>query len=218
MTGAKKKVSFLQLKKEVYVKPHVSRGGSKLEYVLDVFKVKVKDEVCVDVGASTGGFTDCLLKHGAAKVYAVDVGYGLLDWGLRNDPRVVVLERLNARHLTWPNFLDRVRAGLAPARTDRLDLATIDVSFIGLDKVLPAVADLVRPGGRILALVKPQFEAPKGSTRKGVVTDPEVREKAVDAVEGVARGLGLEVLGRAPYPVKGPAGNIEYWLLLGVPQ
>ena len=215
MTATKKKASFLQLEKEVELKPYVSRGGMKLEFALDSFSIQVKDEVCADVGASTGGFTDCLLKRGAARVYAVDVGYGLLDWGLRNDPRVVVLERTNARHLTWPNFLDRVRAGLAPAPTDRLDLATIDVSFIGLDKVLPPVADLVRPGGRILALVKPQFEAPKGSTQNGVVTDTAVREKEVDKVEGVARGLGLEVLGRSPCPVKGPAGNIEYWLFLG---
>ncbi len=215
MTEAKKKVSFMQLEKEVEVKPYVSRGGSKLEYALGTFKVKVKDEACVDVGASTGGFTDCLLKHGAARVYAVDVGYGLLDWGLRNDPRVVVLERVNARHLTWPSFVERLPAGLPQAPQDRLGLPPSDVSFIGLDKVLPAVADLVRPGGHILALVKPQFEAPKGSTRKGVVTDPAIREQAVEAVEAVARGLGWEVLGRSPYPVKGPAGNIEFWLFLG---
>ena len=182
---------------------YVSRGGLKLEHALDELEVDVSGLSCLDVGASTGGFTDCLLRRGAERVIALDVGYGQLDWTLRNDPRVQVIERTNARHLE-PDDLP-----YAP------DLATIDVSFISLTKVLPPVAACLASGGEILALVKPQFELGRGRVRGGVVRAPEERREALLAVADSAREAGLAVLGFAASGVPGPKGNRETFVRLG---
>lgn len=187
--------------------PYVSRGGQKLAAALAHFAVSVTGAVAMDVGAATGGFTDCLLQHGAARVYAIDVGYGQLDWRLRQDPRVVVLERTNIR------FLPR------EAIPEPVDLVVIDVSFISLRLVLPAVLPFLRPGGRIIALVKPQFEVGKGRVGKGgVVRDPALQQEAVAAVRDHALALGLQFLGVIPAPIKGPKGNQEYLLYLQRPE
>jgi 23S rRNA (cytidine1920-2'-O)/16S rRNA (cytidine1409-2'-O)-methyltransferase len=179
---------------------YVSRGGHKLQNALDALEVDVAGQDCLDVGASTGGFTDCLLKSGAARVIAVDVGHGELDWGLRNDQRVIVIEECNARDLT-PGDLP-----FAPS------LATIDVSFISLSKVLPAVVGVLAPGGEILALVKPQFELGRGRVGNGVVREPEMRREALRTVAGAARSLGLSVRGCAFSGLPGPKGNRETFL------
>jgi len=186
--------------------PYVSRGGLKLEAALDRFAIEVTGVIAADVGASTGGFTDCLLQHGASKVYAIDVGYGQLAWRLRNDPRVVVMERVNVRYLE----------GLP----EPVDLATVDVSFISLELVLPAVIGFLKPHGDIVALIKPQFEAGrkqvgKGGGRKqvgkgGVVKDPEVHRAVLCKVLLWADGHGLTVHGLMASPLKGPAGNVEF--------
>lgn len=181
--------------------PYVSRGGLKLEEALSRFRLDVTGFICADVGASTGGFTDCLLKHGAAKVYAIDVGYGQLAWELRQDPRVVVLERTNIRYLE--------------SLPEPIDLATIDVSFISLELVLPPVVSLLKPQGQIVALVKPQFEAEREQVGKGgVVREPEVHRQVLHKVATVAQGLGLQTLGLIPSPLLGPAGNVEFFLHL----
>ncbi|MCS7001882.1 MAG: TlyA family RNA methyltransferase [Dehalococcoidia bacterium] len=181
--------------------PFVSRGGQKLAGALDALRVDPAGRVCADVGASTGGFTDCLLQRGAAAVYAIDVGYGQLDLKIRQDPRVTVLDRTNARHL------ERLPTPV--------DLVTIDVSFISLTKILPAVTRWLAPSALVLALVKPQFEAgPKGVGKGGVVRDPAVRAATVRAVAEAASALGLAVVGVCPSPLAGPAGNREYFLLL----
>ncbi len=183
--------------------PYVSRGGLKLERALDAFGLDVSGLVMLDVGASTGGFTDCLLKRGAARVYAVDVGFGQLDWRLRQDPRVVVLERTNVRHL-----------GALP---ETPDAAVADVSFISLTLALPPVVRLLRPTGWIVALVKPQFEAGKGQVgRGGVVRDPAVRRAALAKVLEWAAGAGLAVRRAVPSPIRGPAGNVEYLAYLSL--
>ena len=180
---------------------YVSRGGVKLEHALDALPVEVAGRRCLDVGASTGGFTDCLLQRGARRVVAVDVGYGQLAWKLRQDPRVVVRERTNARSLT---------AEMLP---ERPDVAVIDASFISLATVLPAVAPLVTPGGTIVALVKPQFEVGRGRVGKGgVVRDPALRAEAVGSVRAVAERLGLVVRGEADSVLPGPKGNREVFL------
>lgn len=176
---------------------YVSRGGLKLEHGLDELGIGVAGQACVDVGASTGGFTDCLLQRGAERVVAVDVGYGQLDWSLRNDPRVTVLERVNARNLT-PEDLPY-----------RPDLATIDVSFISLAKVLSPVASCLAEGGQILALVKPQFELGRGRVRGGVVRSLDERREALLEVAGAAGEAGLTVRGFAPSGLPGPKGNRE---------
>jgi 23S rRNA (cytidine1920-2'-O)/16S rRNA (cytidine1409-2'-O)-methyltransferase len=177
---------------------YVSRGGFKLEHALARFRVDVAERIAADVGASTGGFTDCLLQHGARKVYAIDVGYGELAWSLRQDPRVVVLERTNIRHL-----------GSLP---EPMDLATVDVSFISLALVLPRVVDLLGPDGEIVALIKPQFEAPRERVeRGGVVRDPRVHRAVLETVVGGTVGLGLRVRGLTPSPLRGPAGNVEFF-------
>jgi 23S rRNA (cytidine1920-2'-O)/16S rRNA (cytidine1409-2'-O)-methyltransferase len=182
---------------------YVSRGGEKLAAALDVFGVTVEGCVALDVGASTGGFTDCLLRRGARRVIAVDVGYGQLAWRLRQDPRVVVLERTNAR---------RLDPGILP---EAADVATIDVSFISLTLVLPAVAGIMAPGGTIVALVKPQFEAGRGQVGKGgVVRDPAVRAAAVARVRQAAAAIALEVHGEADSVLPGPKGNREVFLCL----
>ncbi len=196
--------------------PYVSRGGLKLAHALESWPIEVSGRICLDVGASTGGFTDVLLRHGAARVYAIDVGYGQLAWKLRQDPRVVVLEKTNIRHLAPERLYD----GSRPAT-----LATIDVSFIGLAKVLPAVKELLTwqaaPGAaerrpaEIIALVKPQFEAGRDKVgKKGVVRDPAVREEAVRDVREAAEALGMTVKGVERSPIEGPEGNVEFLLWL----
>lgn len=183
--------------------PFVSRGGLKLAKALEAFPVDVAGKIAIDVGASTGGFTDCLLQHGAAKVYAIDVGYGQLDWGLRQDPRVVVMERTNIRHVR-PDDLDELA-----------DLATIDVAFISLTKILEIVAGLLVDDGKIVALIKPQFEAGRDQIgKKGVVRDPKVHVEVITRVLAFAETLGLGALGLTFSPITGPQGNREflvYW-------
>jgi 23S rRNA (cytidine1920-2'-O)/16S rRNA (cytidine1409-2'-O)-methyltransferase len=181
--------------------PYVSRGGLKLAAALDHFALDPSGKVCLDVGASTGGFTDCLLQRGAARVYAVDVGYGQLDAKLRRDPRVFVREKVNARSLSSREVPEKV------------DLAVVDVSFISLRLVLPAVAALVGSGGAIVVLVKPQFEAGRGEVpRGGVVKSEETRRRVVAEVEAAGRSLALEVLGALPSPIRGARGNEEFLL------
>jgi 23S rRNA (cytidine1920-2'-O)/16S rRNA (cytidine1409-2'-O)-methyltransferase len=183
--------------------PFVSRAGRKLAHALDHFALDVTGWVCLDVGASTGGFTDCLLQRGAARVYALDVGYGQLDQRLRTDPRVVVMERMNARHLA------------ADALAEKCDLATIDVSFISLLKVVPALLPHLRGGGLLLALIKPQFEAGRGAVGKGgILRDEAVRQRVVSATADGLAALGLEPLGSVDSAVAGAGGNREAFALL----
>jgi 23S rRNA (cytidine1920-2'-O)/16S rRNA (cytidine1409-2'-O)-methyltransferase len=185
--------------------PYVSRGGMKLADVLDALSIDVGGLIALDVGASTGGFTDCLLQRGARRVYAVDVGYGQLAWKLRGDPRVVNIERTNVRQL-GPDRLP-----------DPIDIATIDASFISLRLVLPAVHRLLTPGRTILALVKPQFEVGRGKVGKGgVVRDPALHAAVLDELEAFAHTIGLAVRARHPSPVLGPAGNREFFLVLAM--
>jgi len=185
---------------------YLSRGGYKLESALAAFDLDPSGWICLDVGASTGGFTDCLLQHGAARVYALDVGKCLLHEKLRHDSRVVVLEEVNAR---------RFDAALVP---EPVDLATVDVSFISLTLVLPPLLAAVGPGGLLLPMVKPQFEVGRDKVpRGGVVRREEDRLDAVEKVEACARTLGLDVVGRAASGLKGPKGNQEYFLLLKKP-
>ena len=187
---------------EVRGRPHpwVSRGGIKLAHALDHFRLDPTDTVAIDVGASTGGFTDVLLHRGARLVYAVDVGYGQLAWKLRSDPRVTVLERTNARHLDAEHVPPPV------------DLVVCDASFIGLAKILPAPLALTRPGAHLVALVKPQFEVERHQVGKGgIMRDPEVRAQAVDGVIRFLSGMpGWHVLGQTESPVQGADGNIEF--------
>ena len=179
--------------------PYVSRGGLKLEKALRDFGVDVNGFVCSDSGASTGGFTDCLLQQGARKVFAIDVGYGQLDWKIRSDERVVVMERTNIRYVT-PEDLG-----------EPLDLSVIDVSFIGLEIVLPTIKTLLKPTGQVLCLIKPQFEAGKENVgKKGVVRDPKIHQMVLDNFVSLVDGLGFKILGLTFSPVKGPEGNIEF--------
>ena len=179
--------------------PYVSRGGLKLERALRDFGVKPVDYVCSDSGASTGGFTDCLLQQGARKVFAIDVGYGQLDWKIRSDERVVVMERTNIRYVT-PEDLG-----------EPLDLSVIDVSFIGLEIVLPTIKTLLKPTGQVLCLIKPQFEAGKENVgKKGVVRDPRIHKMVLDNFVSLVDSLGFKILGLTFSPVKGPEGNIEF--------
>jgi 23S rRNA (cytidine1920-2'-O)/16S rRNA (cytidine1409-2'-O)-methyltransferase len=181
--------------------PYVSRGGVKLAAALDAFALDPSGLVCLDVGASTGGFTDCLLQRGAARVYAVDVGHGQLDARLRADPRVVVRERVNARRLSAEDVPEPV------------DLAVVDVSFISLRLILPAVVARVRPGGAVVLLVKPQFEAGRGEVpRGGVVRSEETRRRVVSEIEAAARELRLAPIGAQPSPILGARGNAEFLL------
>jgi 23S rRNA (cytidine1920-2'-O)/16S rRNA (cytidine1409-2'-O)-methyltransferase len=181
---------------------YVGRGGLKLEKALREFRIDPAGLVCLDVGASTGGFTDCLLQHGARRVVAVDVGRNQLDYRLRTDARVEVREGVNARHLTPAEF------------DDRFDLAVMDVSFISATKVLPAVAPLLKDGGRVVVLVKPQFEVGKGEVGKGgIVTDPRQHARVVEEVNAAARALGFRVRGVTESPVTGADGNREFLAL-----
>lgn len=195
----------IRIKGEVL--PYVSRGGLKLKKALDEFGIAVNGLVALDVGASTGGFSDCLLQAGAAKIFAVDVGYGQLAWKLQQDPRVMSLEKTNIRYLE-PEKLDEVP-----------DLAVIDASFISLSKVLPPTVRLVKPGGRIIALIKPQFEVGRGEVGKGgIVRDPAAHDKAVEGVRQVAADLGLTVAGLCDSPIRGADGNREFLILLNIPE
>jgi len=183
--------------------PYVSRGGLKLAGALSLLQVPVRGLVCLDVGASTGGFSDCLLQHGAARVFSVDVGYGQLAWRLRQDPRVTVLERTNIRHMQ------------ASALPGLVDLVTIDVSFISLRIVVPAVLKFLKNKGRILALVKPQFEVGKGNVGKGgVVRDPSLHLEVVRALTDFFSTIGLTCTAAIPSPILGPKGNREFFFLL----
>ena len=179
--------------------PYVSRGGLKLEKALRDFGVKPEGYVCSDSGASTGGFTDCLLQQGAKKVFAIDVGYGQLDWKIRSDERVVVMERTNIRYVT-PDDLG-----------EPLDLSVIDVSFISLKIVLPTIKTLLKPTGQVMCLIKPQFEAGKENVgKKGVVRDPKIHKMVLDNFVELVNSLGFRILGLTFSPVKGPEGNIEF--------
>jgi len=178
---------------------YVSRGGLKLEKAMATFPVALEGAVCADIGASTGGFTDCMLQNGASKVYAVDVGYGQLAWKLREDPRVVCMERTNARYLTHEQV------------PDELDFASVDVSFISLKLILPALCGLLKDGGHVACLVKPQFEAGKEKVgKKGVVRDPAVHLEVLENFLNHAKESGFTVLGITYSPIRGPEGNIEY--------
>ncbi|MBQ3114372.1 MAG: TlyA family RNA methyltransferase [Phascolarctobacterium sp.] len=182
---------------------YVSRGGLKLEKALQIFPISVEGKVVADIGASTGGFTDCALQNGAAKVYAVDVGYGQLAWKLRSDERVVNMERTNVRYLE------------ADSLGELVDAVTIDVAFISLDKVLPAIYKILKPEGFVVALIKPQFEAGKENVgKKGVVRDAKVHEDVIKNVISFAKGEGFGIAGLDFSPIKGPEGNIEYLLHL----
>ncbi|PSR35228.1 MAG: TlyA family rRNA (cytidine-2'-O)-methyltransferase [Sulfobacillus benefaciens] len=187
--------------------PFVSRGGLKLQAALTRFGIRPKGWNVVDVGASTGGFTDCWLQSGASKVYAVDVGYGQLAWKLRNDPRVIVRERLNARWLTLEQ-LDR---------SDALDGASIDASFIGATLLLGPLTSMISGAGAVIVLVKPQFEAgPEHLSKHGVVRDPEVHRQVLERFLQSAQNLGYAVLGLMPSPIRGPEGNIEFLAYLSL--
>lgn len=182
---------------------YVSRGGLKLEKAMDNFGVVLADKVCMDVGASTGGFTDCMLQNGAARVYSVDVGHGQLAWKLRNDERVVCMEKTNIRYVT-PGDID-----------DRISFASIDVSFISLTKVLPPVKELLTPDGEIVCLIKPQFEAGRDKVgKKGVVRELSTHVEVVQMIVSYARSIGFKTLHLDYSPIKGPEGNIEYLLHL----
>jgi len=197
----------VRVKDDAAPQKYVSRGALKLERALEAFPIDPRGKVCADLGASTGGFTDLLLQRGAARVFAVDVGYGQLHPRLRGDPRVVVRERENAR-LLGPDALG-----------ERVDLVTGDLSFISLRLVLPAVKAILKPGGEAVLLVKPQFEVGKGEVGKGgVVRDEAKRRAALDAVAEAARGLGFEVIGATESPIEGPAGNREWLLALRGPR
>ena len=179
--------------------PYVSRGGLKLEKALRDFGVDPTGYVCSDSGASTGGFTDCLLQKGASKVFAIDVGYGQLDWKIRSDPRVVVMERTNVRYVT-PEDLG-----------EPLDLSVVDVSFISLKIVLPVIKTFLKPTGQVLCLIKPQFEAGKDKVgKKGVVRDPAIHKEVLDDFVSLTKQNEFKILGLTFSPVKGPEGNIEF--------
>ena len=179
--------------------PYVSRGGLKLEKALKTFPITLEGKVMADIGASTGGFTDCSLQNGASKVYAIDVGYGQLAWKLRQDARVINMERTNVRYVTKEDV------------GELIDFASIDVAFISLTKVLGPVKELLKPAGELVALIKPQFEAGRENVgKKGVVKDPKIHEKVIEDVISFAKEIGFVICGLTYSPVKGPEGNIEY--------
>jgi len=183
--------------------PYVSRGGLKLESVIELFKTDFKDKICADIGASTGGFTDCMLQHGAKKVYAIDVGTAQLHYKLRNDNRVVNIENANFRYFDKSLIKDSI------------DIATIDVSFISLDKILPKAVEIIKPDGFIIAMIKPQFELNPAEVKKGVVRDENLRLKAINKIKNFALQTGLTIKQEADSAVKGPKGNIEHFVLFG---
>jgi 23S rRNA (cytidine1920-2'-O)/16S rRNA (cytidine1409-2'-O)-methyltransferase len=181
---------------------YVGRGGLKMEKALAEFQIDPTGLVCLDVGASTGGFTDCLLQHGARRVVALDVGHNQIDWRLRTDSRVEVREGVNARHLTPRDF------------DESFDLIVVDVSFISATKVLPALAPLLKEGGRVVVLVKPQFEAGRSEIRKGVIRDAGVQSRVLEEVSAAAREVGLIPVTSTPSPITGAKGNVEFLLHL----
>ncbi len=192
-----------QIEVRGHVLPYVSRGGLKLEKALKVFPITLTDKICMDIGASTGGFTDCMLQNGAAKVYSVDVGYGQLDWKLRQDERVVCMEKTNFRYMMPEDI------------PDVLDFASVDVSFISLDKILTPAYALLREQGEMVALIKPQFEAGREKVgKKGVVRDPKVHEEVISRIVRHADEVSFEVLDLSYSPIRGPEGNIEYLIHL----
>jgi 23S rRNA (cytidine1920-2'-O)/16S rRNA (cytidine1409-2'-O)-methyltransferase len=198
--------------------PYVSRGGLKIEAALDFFTITVHDKIIMDVGASTGGFTDCLLQRGARKIYCIDVGYGQLAWSLRKDPRVVLLERTNIRYLS-EKLKERGEKGREQGMEEliecRVDMAVVDVSFISLKTVIPAVVPFLHADAEILALVKPQFEVGKGEVGKGgIVKEEEKRLSAVEDVRGALERLGLTTIGVFQSPTPGQKGNREYFLYM----
>jgi 23S rRNA (cytidine1920-2'-O)/16S rRNA (cytidine1409-2'-O)-methyltransferase len=178
--------------------PYAGRGGLKLAHALDTFQIDVRGRNCLDIGASTGGFTDVLLQRGAAGVVALDVGHGQLDWKLRNDERVVVMERFNARHLTLQDLPGPV------------DLVVIDVSFISLRQILPPVTSVLRAGADVVVLVKPQFEAGRAEVNKGIIRDPGVHARVIEEVAAAAREVGLNRVASTPSPITGQKGNVEF--------
>jgi 23S rRNA (cytidine1920-2'-O)/16S rRNA (cytidine1409-2'-O)-methyltransferase len=182
----------------VPTRPFVSRAGAKLEHALKFFGFEVTGKICADLGCSTGGFTDCLLQSGAVKVYAVDTGYGVLDWKLRNDPRVVVMERTNAMHVSLP---------------ERVELVTIDVAWTRQQKILPSARTLVHPNGRVITLIKPHYEASPPQLRKGILM-PDQMPVVLDAVQRDIAQAGFEQLGIVESPIKGSQGNTELLALL----
>lgn len=186
---------------------YVSRGGYKLEKAMELWHVPLQDKLCMDVGSSTGGFTDCMLQNGAVKVYAIDVGTNQLAWKLRQDERVVSMEKMNIRYVTPEDIADPI------------DFSSIDVAFISLTKVLIPVWNLLKNGGRVVCLVKPQFEAGREKVgKKGVVRDKKVHEEVVCHIMTYALSMGFEILGLSYSPIKGPEGNIEYLLYIEKPQ
>jgi 23S rRNA (cytidine1920-2'-O)/16S rRNA (cytidine1409-2'-O)-methyltransferase len=182
--------------------PYVGRGGLKLAHALDTFHISVDGRECLDIGASTGGFTDVMLQRGAARVVALDVGHGQIDWTLRNDARVVVIEGFNARRLALSDIPGPV------------DVVAIDVSFISLRQILPVVPPVLRPGADVVALVKPQFEAGRAEVRKGIIHDAAVHARVVEEVSAAAAGVGLTAAGSTPSPITGQKGNVEFLLHL----
>lgn len=183
--------------------PYVSRGGLKLEKAIRVFEIVLTDRVALDIGASTGGFTDCMLQNGAAKVYSIDVGYGQFDWGLRNDPRVVCLEKTNFRYMKPEDI------------GENADFASCDVSFISLDKILKPAYDMLKPHGEMVALIKPQFEAGRDKVgKKGVVRDKNVHREVILKICEEALRTGFTLKGLDYSPIRGPEGNIEYLLYM----
>ncbi len=182
---------------------YVSRGGYKLEKAIKEFGISLEGKTCMDIGASTGGFTDCMLQNGAAKVYAIDVGYGQFAWKLRNDSRVVCLEKTNMRYVTHEQV------------PDEADFASVDVSFISLTKILPAALGVLGENGQLVCLIKPQFEAGREKVgKKGVVKDRAVHREVIEKITDYAEEQGLGILGLSFSPIKGPEGNIEYLLYL----
>jgi len=184
------------------VNPYVSRGGIKLESALNALKIDVTGYVCLDIGSSTGGFTDCMLQKGAVKVYAVDVGTGQLHYKLRKDPRVVSIENVNFRYFDLALLKDKI------------DFATIDVSFISLDKILPMAYKCVKNAGFVLAMIKPQFELEPSEIKKGVVRDETLRQKAINKIKIFALDLGFKIVSEVDSCLKGPKGNLEHFVLL----
>lgn len=187
--------SVVRLRKKC---PYVSRGGLKLEQAIHFFDLELSGRICADIGASTGGFTDCLLQHGAEKVFAIDVAYGQLDWKIRQNSRVVVLERFNARNIEGHDL------GIP------IDLAVMDTSFISITKIIPALIPLFTSKVEIIALIKPQFELPKSCIGNGVIKDPALHSKAIEMIESFIAGAGLVSAGITPSPILGPKGNKEF--------
>lgn len=197
--GSMFEMTGLQLEVRGTQQRYVSRGGLKLEKAIESWDISLRDRICMDIGASTGGFTDCMLQNGAARVYSVDVGHGQLDWKLRNDPRVVCMEKTNFRYMM---------PGDIP---ETLDFASVDVSFISLSKILIPARNLLRDGGRMVCLIKPQFEAGREKVgKKGVVRDPAVHGEVIHRIVDLADLVGFAVLQLEYSPIKGPEGNIEY--------